>query len=152
MPREYVAQMAGNAATFTTTNPFMQVGSPAATPLQLLGLELTQEASTTSAAVVVTLARRSTTSATGLGTTITPAKIVGGDPAATATALSGISTAAGTLTETTLRWGFNALSGLFWVPVPEQRPVLPVSTFWTLQFIGTPGLTWSCNFYFMELV
>jgi hypothetical protein len=41
---------------------------------------------------------------------------------------------------------------LFWVPVPEQRPHLPPSGWWTMEFVGTPGLTWSLNFYFEENV
>jgi hypothetical protein len=47
--REYVATMAANASTFTTTNPFFQLIAPATSGLTLFGFELTQEASTTSA-------------------------------------------------------------------------------------------------------
>jgi hypothetical protein len=150
--REYVAVMAANASTFTTTNPFFQVIAPATTGLTLFGFELTQEASTTSAAVVVRLSRRTATSATGLGTAITPTKLAPNDGAAAATAASGISTSAGAGQENVGRWGFNALSGLFLAYVPEQRPHLPPSGFWTMEFVGTPGLTWSLNFYFEENV
>lgn len=152
MAREYVAVMAANASTFTTTNPFFQLIAPATTGLTLFGFELTQEGSTTSAVVVARLSRRTATSVTGLGTAITPTRLAPNDAAASATAASGISTSAGAGQETVGRWGFNALSGLPITYVPETRPHLAPSGFWTMEFVGTPGLTWSLNFYFEENV
>jgi len=79
--------------------------------------------------------------------------IAGGTTAAAATAGTDASAnAAGTKT-TIISDGFNNLNGWLYVPVPEERILVPVDTAIVLALIGTPGslVNWHAGITFEEL-
>ena len=139
------------ALTSLTTVPFVQLATGASTGLDIIRIELTQSSSTTSAQTVVTLQRRTTAST--LPTTVTPAPLSNNDAAAITASTIGIATATGTAGTLLFRWGFNVLNGLLYVPVPEERPAVPPSSWITLQFPNTPpAVTWEGHIVFQENV
>jgi len=79
--------------------------------------------------------------------------ITGGAAQAAATAGTDASANAAGAKTVILSDGFNNLTGWLWVPTPEERIIMPVSTVVTLAMIGTAtALTgWSAGITFEEL-
>jgi len=79
--------------------------------------------------------------------------IAGGAAQAAATAGTDASANAAGAKTVILSDGFNNLTGWLWVPTPEERIIMPVSTVVTLAMIGTAtALTgWSAGITFEEL-
>jgi len=79
--------------------------------------------------------------------------IAGGAAQAAATAGTDASANAAGAKTVILSDGFNNLAGWLWVPTPEERIIMPVSTVVTLAMIGTAtALTgWSAGITFEEL-
>jgi hypothetical protein len=156
MSRYYVCTMAANALV-TTALPWFQLNVAAGVPVSIVGIEITNETSTTSAILIAQAQRRSTASTTFANTVQAPTKLgPPADPAASTTFSWGITTAAGTAVDTPSgpRWAFNALSGLPWVPTPQQEITLATvaASWWTLHFATapSPALTISANIYIRE--
>lgn len=135
--------------TSPTTTPFLQLATPTNAGLTIVEFSLGQESSETSEQLVVTGQRRSTAS-----TLPTAATIEKADPTAPASLLAtttttnayGIASATGTASGGAFpRWPFNALNGLYYVPPPEARIFLNISSFLTFQFVTAPtaGPVWS---------
>lgn len=152
MAREY--SFIFNALTSLTTTPFLQLATPATTGITILGIEVGQEASTTSAQTILQITRRSTAST--LPTSTTPFSLDQNDPTSlltgsTTTNATGIASVTGTIGNVLARLCFNVLNGLLWVPTPEYRIKMGPSSFLTLQFPTTPpAVTWSGQVYFLE--
>lgn len=155
MAREYCCTMPANALV-TTALPFFQLNVAAGVPVNIVGIEITNETSTTSAILVAVCQRRSTASTTFANTVQAPTVLNPKDGAAATTYSWGITTAAGTAVDTPTgpRWGFNALSGLFWVPTPSQEITLitTAASWWTINLAAapSPALTLSANIYIRE--
>ena len=151
--RTYTLVFAG--LTGLTAVPFLQLATPATTGIELLAVEITQEASATSAQAVMSIMRRTTAST--LPTATAPLALNQNDPpslltSSTTTNAVGVATVNGTAGNVLVRLGFNVLNGLFWYPVPEQRITVAPSSFLTLQFPTAPAAdTWSGQVYFREL-
>lgn len=143
------------ALTALTAVPFAQLATPATVAIEIMEIFLGQETSETSQQEVLAIATRSTAST--LPTSTTPTKLNTNDPASkltgsTTTNAIGIASATGTLIEITHRLPFNVLSGLYWVPPADARPVLGPSGFWTLHFPTAPAAnTWSGYISFREI-
>lgn len=152
MTREYSFVFGGLSSL--TTAPFVQLATPATTGIQIIRIELGQEASATSAQAILTAMRRSTAST--MPTAVTPLALTETDPASllagsTTTNTSGIASVTGTAGNILTRWCFNVLSGLLYVPVPEERITMKPSSFLTLQFPTTPpAVTWSGHIIYTE--
>lgn len=137
-----------------TTTPFAQLSTPATVSIEILCIELGQEASETSEQLQITAARRSTAST--LPTSTTPLAARESDGASlltgsTTTNATGIATVTGTLTSTFQLPPFNALNGFYWEPIPERRWTVKPSGFLTLQFKAAPAAgTWSGMIWFDE--
>jgi hypothetical protein len=132
--------------TGLTAVPFLQIATPATQAVEILSFELYQETSETSQQECITFTRRSTAST--LPTAITPIATREKDGASlltgtTTTCAAGIATVTGTLVSTPMLFTFNALNGFMYLPVPEARYTIGVSSFLTIQFKTAPAAnTW----------
>lgn len=141
--------------TALTAVPFAQLATPATVAIEILAIELGQEASETSQQEILTLIHRSTAST--LPTLTTPinlamraAAIASLLTGSTTTNATGIATVTGTAVDTLQLPPFNVLNGFLWVP-PTKLTLAP-SRFLTLQFKTAPAAsTWSGGIYFREL-
>jgi hypothetical protein len=141
--------------TSLTAVPFAQIATPATTGIEVMEILLGQETSETVQQEVISISRRSTAST--LPTATTP--VTNGDDGGTSlltgsttTNATGIATVTGTLiTNSTLRFPFNALGGLLYVFTGEVGYQLKPSSFLTLQFVTAPAAnTWSGHIKYRE--
>lgn len=94
---------------------------------------------TASAMQTVKVLRRAAMALGSGGNVATPAPMEFGDAAYAGTCHINDTTPA-TGTATTIREdAFNVLSGWYWLPVPEDRPVLAPAAGLVVQFVDTPG-------------
>lgn len=151
----FVLPIAGLASL--TATPFAQLATPATVSIEILGIELGQEASETAQQEMLTLIHRSTAST--LPTSTTPinlafratavASLLAGS---TTTNATGIATVTGTAVDTIQLPAFDVRAGFLWYPPVEMRPTLGPSRFLTMQFKTAPAAaTWSGGIYFREL-
>lgn len=160
MSREY-AVSAGNV-TLAGASTLVFLRPPATASLEILRLWVSQHANVTSAQQRVQVV--SQVSAFPTLTAQAPAKLKGEDPASKVT--GGTDGAAGTAGINASAEGagaksvifedaFNVINGWLWVPMPEERLILPAS--WAsglgLHFPATPGTTsgWTFGMIFKEL-
>lgn len=136
----------------------------AASVLKIYRLEITQNATTTSAMCRGELASRDTAGTLTLAT-VTPNNLAFAGPAG---GLSGntapvgaagrigiISSADSGGTYTSRRpFNFNNLNGYLWVPTPEERPIVTPDTAMVVRFIAAPGTTtgWTFSMEYEEVV
>ncbi len=143
--------------TSLTAVPFAQLATPATVGIEIIGIELGQEASETSQQEQLTLSHRSTAST--LPTLKAPEPLSWRAAAAVSLLLGtttsnavGIATVTGTEVDTLLLPSFNVLNSFFWYPPEDMRPTLAPSRFLTLQFKTAPATnTWSGSIYFREM-
>lgn len=140
-----------------TATPFAQLATPATVGIEILGIELGQEASEVSQQEMITLSHRSTASTLPTATTPEPASfrataqvsLLTGSTTSNAT---GIATVTGTQVDTIFLPSFNVLNSFFWYPPEEMRPTLAPSRFLTLEFHTAPAAnTWSGGIWFREM-
>ena len=128
--------------------------------IRILRAWIGQTGSTTSQQLGVMLALAASAFGTYTSTTPTPhaaggaaSGIAGGTAGAAATAGTDAS-ALGAGTKTPIIYdAFNIVNGYLWIPVPEERIVVPLDTALVLKLVGTPGtLTgWSAGITFEEM-
>lgn len=138
--------------------------SGAGSVIEILRIEVSQSATATAAQVRLAAGTRNT-SGTLTVTSATPQNLTAGGPASgiagnTAPAggagRCGVNSSAdsgGTYTDI---WpvATNNLNGWCWVPVPEERLLVPPSTLFTVRFLTAPGTTtgWTVAVVYQELV
>jgi hypothetical protein len=127
----YVARHDATSVSGAIT--LVQINAPATAAIEVLRAWCTF-ASTTSTAIGVRLARRSTA---GTGSSFTAIVLNG------AAAFSGTCTynhtAEGTLGDSIIREQVNYLNGFLYLPVPEERIIVPPSGRISLGFPSAPG-------------
>lgn len=137
------------------TLPFVQIATPSATAIELLRIEFGQEDSITSQMEAVELVWRSTNSTLPNVSERVPLNSgeAGTQLAATSiTNAQGVATGTGSYGGSMLRWCFHVLNGLLYLPLPEERPVLAPSNFYTLQFVASPAANqWSGHIIYREI-
>jgi len=141
------------AVTISTAITIIQIKAGANNPLEIIRAHISQKGSTTSVQEGIKIVRKSSAATV---TSFTPLKL---DPSVQAagavgsTSATGITgTAEGTDTDVLIQEGFNVLSGWTWLPVPEERIVVPVSGIIALKFTAAPASqTWNAYMVFREL-
>jgi hypothetical protein len=131
--------------------------------LKIHRVEVTQSASTTSAMVRLLFSTRdtagtlTTTSVTPQNTAISgPASGLSGNTSVIGgTGRIGINSSADSGGTYTNHWATaaNQLNGYLWLPVPEERLVIPASTVWCVRFATAPTSTtgWTIGLVFEEV-
>lgn len=120
--RVFTVRMAPTAVTVAKT--LIRVSAPATTALVILRAWITQETKVTSEQLRALIQRASTT---GTGTATTPEKHEVGDAAFAGSAAVNL-TAEPTLTGNPFNnEDFNILNGFIYVPMPEERVIVPPS-------------------------
>lgn len=132
MSRPYTVM---DSRSVTTAISILQITAPSTMVLEVVRAWCMQSTSTTSAQQDIELVRKT---ATVTGTSITPVRLVTGDPTATFTALR-TATAEGTEGDIPYGEGFNVLNGWLYVPVPEERIWVAPSGMLALKFPATPA-------------
>ena len=128
-----------------------------------LRVEVTQSASVTSAQARLLFSTRDT-AGTLTTSTVTPVNTVLGGPAGGlsgntsvigGTARIGITSTAdsGGAYTNHFTHSFNVLNGMLYLPVPEERFIIPPSTVWCVRFATAPASTtgWNCLFCYEEV-
>lgn len=152
-PRTYTAII--QSISGIGTLPFFQIATPSATAIELIRLEFGVEDSTTNQQECIQLMQRTTNSTLPNVTQRTP--LLSGDPITMLASTSitnayGVATGTGSYGASIMRWCFNCLNGLVYAPVPEERPILAPSKFWTLEFAASPAAnTWDGYVMYHEL-
>src|SRR3990167_1763860 len=138
-----------------TVAPFAQLATPATTAVEIIRIELGQESGETSEQAIMEVVRRSTNST--LPNVAERVAVRNRDPATLLAATSitnaiGVATGTGSFTASLLRFTFNVLNGLLYLPVPEERLSLDPSAFINLEFPTPPAAnTWSGHIIYQEL-
>jgi len=138
-----------------TVAPFAQLATPATTAVEIVRIELGQEGGETSEQAIMEVVRRSTNST--LPNVAERVALRQRDPATLLAATSitnaiGVATGTGSFTASLLRFTFNVLNGLLYLPVPEERLTVEPSAFINLQFPTAPAAnTWSGHIIYSEL-
>ena len=139
------------------TNPgaitLLQIKAGTSNPLKILRAWVSQTASTTSTQLAVQLVRKSGAATV---TSFTPLLLRPSDPAANAaggTSATGYTaTGEGTDGDLLIEDSFNILNGWLYLPVPEERIVVPVSGMIGLKFpIAGGNNSFKCGIIFGEL-
>lgn len=117
----------------------MYITAPATGVIEILSASVTDENNTTNQQLECTL-QRVTTLGTPTGTAVTAAKHETLDGASAATVVGNVTASEPTYTANTDigHEGFPSLSGWFFQPVPEERPIIPPSATMGLRCISTP--------------
>lgn len=141
-----------SALASLTGVPFAQLATPATCGIEILEINLGQEASETSQQEVLQLNRRTTAST--LPASTTPLKSDPNDQASkltgsTTTNATGIATAQGTDGDIIILPPFNVVNGFLWRP--PMALIVPPSSFICLQFKTAPAANiWSGYIGFRE--
>jgi hypothetical protein len=130
--------------------------------IEIERVEVSQNATATSAQVRLALGQRNT-SGTLTVTSATPNPIVLGGPASgiaggtspLTAAKSGVNSSAdsgGTYTSSYVV-NPNNQGGFLWIPIPEHKFILPPSTVFAVWFVAAPGTTtgWTVSVHFHEI-
>lgn len=152
---EYTLQ--NNGVTIATAITALQLKAGTNGPIELLRAWATQANNTTSAQCSIALVRKTaaaTVTTAVAGTHLT--KLNPAHPTADAslgTSATGITaTAEGTDGDIVTAEGINVLSGWVWVPVPEERIIVPQGGIIALKFLDAPSSSkWYCGIRFREL-
>lgn len=128
-----------------------------------LRVEVTQSGSTTSAQARLLFSTRDT-AGTLTTTSVTPVNtdlagpisgLVGNTSVIGAVGRIGINSSADSGGAYTNHWAaaFNVLNGYMYLPVPEERIVVPASTVWCVRFAAAPATTtgWTCVLVYEEV-
>jgi len=126
-----------------TAITIIQVKAGTNSPLEILRAWCSQSASTTSAQGALALIRKSaaaTVTAGSVGTTVLKRSPNSGTPdLSLGTSATGITaTAEGTDSDEIYPDGFSNLGGWLYLPVPEERPIVPVGGIIALKFMAAP--------------
>jgi len=138
-----------------TVAPFAQLATPATTGIEIIRIEIGQETSESSQQEILEVVRRSTNST--LPNVAERVALRQRDPTTLLAGTSitnaiGVATGTGSFTASLLRFTFNALNGLLYLPVPEERITLEPSAFINLEFLTAPAAnTWSGHIVYQEL-
>jgi hypothetical protein len=140
-------------ASFATAQTIVQIATPSTKPIQIIRVSVSQEGYTTSSGLGVLLYKGGATMTWTSPTTVTPAKLNPSDAAASSTVTAwGTSASDGTSPTNLIEDGFNSLSSYLYLPVPEERIVIPASSWFCVKLLGTvPSSTWDCNIVYQEL-
>lgn len=138
--------------TTSTAITIIQIKAGATNPLELIRVSVNQSDSTTSAQTGIRILRKT---ATATVTSFTPLIVQAAAAAAAAggTSATGITaTAEGTDGDILIDEGFNALNGFLYLPVPEERILVPAAGFIALKFPVAPASAlWKAQIIFGEL-
>jgi len=151
----YVLRNAG--VTISTAITIIQLKAGTNFPLEILRASLTQFGSTTSAGARFSIVRKSaaaTVTAASAGTHLN--KLNAANPTSDVslgTAATGYTaTAEGTNGDILVDDGFNVINGYVWLPVPEERIIVPQGGIIAMTFLTAPAShTWYASMYFREL-
>ncbi len=152
---EYI--LTNNGITIAAAISALQLRAGSNGPIEIIRAWATQANSTTSAQCSVALVRKSaaaTVTAAVAGTTLVKQSPINPTADATlSTTGTGITaTAEGTDGEIVHPEGFNVLSGFNYLPVPEERIVVPQGGIIALKFLDAPpSAKWYCGIHFREL-
>ena len=128
--------------------------------IELLSARVGQFGSTTSQNLGIMVAKKASAFGTYTSTTPEPIElgttasgIAGGTAGAAATAGTDASAEGGGTVTPVIIDAFNVLNGWLWVPVPEERIVVPLDTAVIVKIIGTPGslVNWNACLTYREL-
>lgn len=150
MGRLYTVQFTNVA--ITAAQDLINITATANMALAVHSIELGQKTLTAWEAKEVTFKRFPATVTAGSGGTApTPQKINNGDPAATFTArvndTTNMTTNATAVTIWARTWEF--LNGFFWMPAPEERPILAPSQGMALALGTAPSASMTCSGYML---
>lgn len=128
--------------TFAAVMDAFHLKASASNPIIIHSVELEQKGITSTESLNMRLKRQTVTVTQGSGgSTPTPTPLGGaGVGASGVTAHTGDTTQASAGTIVTL-WGkqFALLNGFFWMPAPEQRPVISISTGFIVDIATAPS-------------
>lgn len=140
------------SVTTSTAITIIQIKAGATNPLEIIRVSVNQSDSTTSAQTGIRILRKS---AAATVTSFTP---LVGQAAAAAAAVGGTSatgitaTAEGTDGDILIDEGFNALNGFLYLPVPEERILVPAAGIIGIKFPVAPASAlWKAQVIFGEL-
>lgn len=139
----------GDAQTVSTAITVLELTAPSTASLELLKAWLSQSNILASTQARIRLLRKT---GTITGTASPPSPVaLGGDQAAGATA-KWIATGEGTDGNVLIEDCFNYLNGWLWVPVPEERIIIPPSGIIALKFPAAPtSASWSFGLMWREI-
>jgi len=140
------------ATTISTAITILQVKAGAATPLEILRWSLWQRGSVTSVQESVQMLRKSA-AATVTSATPAPHATTGraADAAGGTSATGYNASAEGTDSTVIDDMAFNVLSGIVWLPTPEERIWVPSGGFFALKFPNAPASqSWRASIVFRE--
>lgn len=146
-----------HSAVISTAITAVQIAAGAASPFLILSASATQRGSTTSAQEEPTFVRKTaaaTVTAAVVGTHVFKRNPNGPTPQLQlGTALTGvIATVEGTDGDIAWREGFNVLNGYKYLPVPEERLIVPGAGIIGLKFFNAPASqNWDFQVSVMEL-
>ena len=153
MPNTYAV-----SASFTpgaAANTVFQIATTAAKPIEIFRLEVTEQGSATSAQMGLTLNQVNGAASVWATSSPAPKKLNPSDNAAssTVTAYTSGTTTDGASPVVILQSGFNVLSGYLYLPVPEERIIIPVSQWFTVKFVVAPpaATVFNINCVYREL-
>lgn len=132
MPRPYTVI---DSRVVSTAITVLELTAPSTMMLRVIRAWFTNTSTATSSESDAVLIRKT---ATITGTSITPAPLEKSGPAATFTAKR-TATVEGTDGDIVAGEGFNVLNGWLFVPVPEERPIVPPSGLIALKLIAAPA-------------
>ena len=142
-----------NNVAVTGAITLVQIRSGSTSSCEVLKAWATQGSSTVSAQQRIQINRKT---AAGTVTSATPAALTGGSPADAVggTAATGtLATAEGTDSTVLISDVFNVLNGWLYVPIPEERIVVPPAGFIALKFpaASSSSITYTAGIIFQEL-
>lgn len=125
-----------NLAAFTGAKTALQIKAGANNPVEILRVSVSQKGSTTSEQIQIQLLRKT---AAATVTSLTPLKLNPGAPAAgtDTTATGSNASAEGTDGDVLIQEGFNILNGFLYLPVPEERILIPANGIFAVKFPDT---------------
>ena len=139
----YTIYLRNQALSASTTNPTFQINLSSSKSLEIYRLQISQNNNTTSGAAEFDLGYgTSTATGTLTQTNINYTKLNPSDPAPGFSLKDGgFTSATGGLT-VILRDGFNVLNPFYYIPVPEERPLIRAADgFLSFRLLATPAST-----------
>jgi hypothetical protein len=141
------------SVTTSTAITILQIKAGAATPLKIIRAWCNQSDVATNAQAAIQLLRKT---AAATVTSFTPLKNSPSYPTADAaggTAATGITASAeGTDGDIIIQEGFQMQNGWLYLPVPEERIIVPAAGIIALKFPAAPtSALWKCGIIFGEL-
>ncbi len=139
-----------NQISVSAAKTLISVVAPSTAIVVLLRAWITQDASETSEQLPILIQRGS---AIGTGTAATPDKFEPGDPVAASTVKTNLTVEPTYTGNPFVNESFNVLNGFLYVPMPEERIILPPSGVVGMRLDANPAaaLTMSAGFVFGEI-